>query len=65
MLSVKNLKPGDRVRFKYPVHGEMNVNRLVEGTVDRIGKGIHSRYVTVNEDDGRVRSFSEDRIVAR
>ena len=65
MLSVKNLKPGDRVRFKYPVHGEMNVNRLVEGTVDRIGKGIHSRYVTVNEDDGRIRSFSEDRIVAR
>ena len=65
MLSVKNLKPGDRVRFKYPVHGEMNVNRLVEGTVDRVGKGVHSRYVTVNEDNGKVRSFSEDRIVAR
>ena len=65
MLSVKNLKPGDRVRFKYPKHGEMNINRLVEGTVDRIGKGIHSHYVTVNEDNGQIRSFSEDRIVAR
>ena len=59
MKSVKNLKPGDRVKFKYPKHGYTNVNRLVEGTVDRVGK------VTVNEDNGKVRSFSEDRIVAR
>jgi len=65
MKSVKNLKPGDRVKFKYPKHGYTNVNRLVEGIVDCVGKGVHSRYVTVNEDNGEVRSFSEDRIVAR
>ena len=65
MLNIKRLKEGDRVSFKYPKHGTRNVLRTVVGSVDHVGKGTNSYYVTVNEDSGKVRSFSESRIVAR
>lgn len=65
MLKLNELNEGDRVDFKYPVHGYTNILRNVRGAVDRVGKGIKSDYVTVNEDSGKIRSFSETRIVAR
>ena len=65
MLNLKRLKEGDRVSFKYPIHGTRNMLRNVNGSVDCVGKGVHDHYVTVNEDNGKTRSFSETRIVAR
>lgn len=65
MLKLRKLREGDRVSFQYPVHGSRNVLRNVRGTVDHVGRGINSDYVTVNEDSGKIRSFSERKIVAR
>ena len=65
MLNIKRLKEGNRVSFKYPRHGTRNTLRNVVGSVDHVGKGTNGYYVTVNEDSGEIRSFSESRIVAR
>ena len=53
-----------KVEVFYPVGGNKNVLRKVEGTKLRSGTGPNGRFITVQESDGQVRSLSVNKCVA-
>lgn len=64
LVQPQQLEKGDRVEFLYPNHGHTNVLRNVKGEVDRVANGPNGPFVTVKQDDGEIRSFSEKKIVS-
>lgn len=50
--------------FRYPTHGQLNVLRNVRGKVVNKGDGPAGPFLTVEEDSGKIRSFSTKKIVA-
>lgn len=64
MVNLKDVRVGDIVTLKYPVHGNRNILARRTGEVIRTGvsqSGV--RYITVQGEGGLVRSFREGRIV--
>jgi hypothetical protein len=55
---------GSTVDFRYPTHGQLNVLRNVRGKVVNKGDGPAGPFLTVEEDSGKIRSFSTKKIVA-
>ena len=53
-----------KVEVFYPVGGNKNVLRKVEGVKLRSGTGPNGRFITVQETDGQVRSLSVNKCVA-
>ena len=53
------------MKFQYPVHGYMNVLRTVAGEQIDHGTGPNGPYVTVQEQNGQIRSCSDKKIVLR
>ena len=56
---------GSRINVLYPVHGNRNVLRNVIGEVLEKGNGPGGPFLTVQEDDGKIRSLSTRKIVER
>ena len=56
---------GTQVNFKYPVHGFMNVLRTVKGECIDYGSGPNGPFITVQEENGQIRSCSDKKIVLR
>jgi|SaaInlStandDraft_2_1057019.scaffolds.fasta_scaffold148932_1 hypothetical protein len=64
---LKTKQVNDRMRFKYPVHGDIlsNERQIVDGVVEALGKGPNGPHVTIKEKDGDgelFRCFSEWKI---
>ena len=53
-----------KVEVFYPVGGNKNVLRKVEGVKLRSGTGPSGRFITVQETDGQIRSLSVNKCVA-
>jgi len=54
---------GSVVNFMYPTHGTGNVLRRVIGKVVLKGIGPNGPFLTVLENDGKIRSLSTKKIV--
>ena len=54
---------GSKVDFHYPTHGKLNVMRHVRGEVVQKGRGPSGPFLTVEEINGQIRSFSTKKIV--
>ena len=64
VLKIKRRR-GSQVKFQYPVHGYMNVLRPVAGEQIDHGTGPNGPFVTVQEQNGQIRSCSDKKIVLR
>lgn len=53
---------GSKVNFLYPRGGTSNVFRRVVGKVIEKGKGPNGPFLCVEEDNGKIRSFSTKKI---
>jgi len=53
-----------KVNVLYPVGGNKNVLRTVKGTKLKSGTGPSGRFITVQENDGQIRSLSVNKCVA-
>lgn len=62
-VSGVSLVVGDRVDFYYPTHGRFNVLRHVVGEVINSGRGPNGVYITVQEDNGLIRTMSLKKVV--
>ena len=61
-LKIKRRR-GSQVNFLYPVHGSMNILRRISGEQIDHGKGPNGPFVTVQENNGQIRSCSDKKIV--
>jgi hypothetical protein len=65
MLNDLYSKRNDRkVSFLYPSGGNTNVLRTVNGVKLKSGTGPSGRYITVQENNGQIRSLSVNKCVA-
>ena len=64
MLNLSNKRNGRKVSFLYPVNGNKNVLRTVNGKKVRSFTGPNGKGITVHEDTGLHKSFSLSRIVS-
>jgi hypothetical protein len=55
---------GRKVDFFYPNGGNTNILRRLEGVKLKSGTGPNGRYITVQENNGQIRSASVDKCVA-
>lgn len=62
MLKMKS-KIGDSAKFMYPTHGRLNTLRHVAGKIVNMGSGPKGSFVTVEEGENKIRSFSTAKIV--
>ena len=51
------------VNVMYPTHGKLNVLRKVVGTILDEGTGPNGPYMTVQQDDGKIRRLSLKKVV--
>ena len=49
---------GRKVEFRYPSRGSSNVYRTVKGVKLRSGTGPNGKFITVQEENGQIRSLS-------
>lgn len=63
MLTKVKFEIGDEVSFLYPVHGWMNILRLIKGIVIAAGIGPNGPFLTIQEANGKIRSCSEKKMV--
>lgn len=59
-----NKRNNRKIEVFYPVGGNKNVLRTVKGTKLRSGTGPSGRFITVQEDNGKIRSLSVNKCVA-
>ena len=53
------------VNCYYPTHGKLNVLRKVQGKIIDRGHGPNGEYITVQENDGKIRRLSLNKVVAK
>ena len=63
MLNLSNKRNGRKVSFLYPVNGNKNVLRQVNGVKVKSFTGPGGKGITVAEDNGLHKSFSLSKIV--
>lgn len=63
MIDLYNKRNDRKIAVLYPVHGNRNVLRRVEGIKLRSFTGPSGRGITVQEKDGKIRSLSLSKCV--
>jgi len=53
-----------KVSLFYPIHGSKNILRTVSGKKVASGTGPSGKFITVEEDNGQIRSLSVSKCVA-
>lgn len=64
LINLYNKRNNRRVKFLYPVKGNRNILRTVEGVKVKSFTGPNGRGITVRENNGLHKSFSESKCVA-
>ena len=64
-MNTKYVKVGQIVTGLYPKHGRMNVLRRFHGVVLAKAKASNGPYITVQEEEGRIRSYLANKCVGR
>lgn len=63
LRSSRYVNEGEFVTCLYPQHGKRNVLTQHSGEVVAIGTGPGGRYLTIESDNGVVRSLSESKMI--
>ena len=58
MVDLSKKRNGRRIEVRYPSRGTSNVYRNVKGIKLRSGTGPNGKFITVQEDSGKIRSLS-------
>ena len=64
MLDLSKKRNGRKINVLYPQGGNKNVLRTVSGTKLRSGTGPNGKFITVQEDNGQIRSLTLSKIVS-
>jgi hypothetical protein len=65
MVDLSKKRNGRRIEVLYPHNGRSNVLRSVNGVKLRSGTGPSGKFITVQEDNGQIRSLSLSKVVQR
>jgi hypothetical protein len=63
MLDLSKKRNGRKINVLYPQGGNKNVLRTVSGTKLRSGTGPKGKFITVQEDNGQIRSLTLSKVV--
>ena len=64
MLDLSKKRNGRKINVLYPVNGNKNVLRSVNGIKLRSGTGRNGKFITVQETDGKIRSLTLSKVVS-
>ena len=64
-MNTKYVKVGQVVTGLYPIHGHRNVLRRFTGKVLAKAKAGNGPYITVQEEEGRIRSYLSNKCVGK
>ena len=64
LIDLYNKRNERKIHVLYPTGGNKNVLRTVSGTKVASGTGPSGRFITVQEDNGQIRSLSVSKCVA-
>ena len=63
MVDLSKKRNGRKINVLYPVNGNKNVLRSVNGIKLRSGTGPKGKFITVQEDNGQIRSLTLSKVV--
>ena len=63
MITGTNIRKGQELTCKYPLHGTRNVLKRHTGTVEGIGSGKGGFNATIRSENGNVRTLSLAKMV--
>ena len=63
MLDLSKKRNGRKISVLYPAGGNSNVLRSVSGVKLRSGTGPKGKFITVQEDNGQIRSLTLSKVV--
>ena len=63
MLDLSKKRNGRKINVLYPQGGNKNVLRTVNGIKLRSGTGPKGKFITVQEDNGQIRSLTLSKVV--
>ena len=64
MLDLSKKRNGRKINVLYPVNGNKNVLRTVNGIKLRSGTGPKGKFITVQETNGQIRSLTLSKVVS-
>ena len=64
MVDLSKKRNGRKINVLYPQGGNKNVLRAVSGTKLRSGTGPNGKFITVQEDNGQIRSLTLSKVVS-
>ena len=64
MLDLSKKRNGRKINVLYPQGGNKNVLRTVSGTKLRSGTGPNGKFITVQENNGQIRSLTLSKVVS-
>ena len=64
MLDLSKKRNGRKINVLYPQGGNKNILRTVSGTKLRSGTGPNGKFITVQEDNGQIRSLTLSKVVS-
>ena len=64
MLDLSKKRNGRKINVLYPVNGNKNVLRRVNGIKLRSGTGRNGQFITVQETNGQIRSLTLSKVVS-
>ena len=63
MITGTNIRKGQELTCKYPLHGTRNVLKRHTGVVENVGSGQGGFNATIRSDSGAVRTLSLNKMV--
>jgi len=64
MIDLSKKRNGRKINVLYPQGGNKNVLRTVSGTKLRSGTGPNGKFITVQENNGQIRSLTLSKVVS-
>ena len=64
MVDLSKKRNGRKINVLYPQNGNKNVLRSVNGVKLRSGTGPNGKFITVQENNGQIRSLTLSKVVS-